>query len=337
MEVGHLIVGLRSEMVKSFGLEWKKRLAFRHLLSPGGRFGTAIQGARILTPLMPPWIKVAGISLSHLPPLPTTPLHRQYPEKIAPPGGRVRASVAFFPGCMIDYVYPEIGSSLISLLQALGIEVIIPRDLACCGTPLFISGEEEILARNLQHNLEKLGSLPAKIVLTACASCGHTLKKEYPYLMREWGKDSSLAEEVGAKIQDVSVFLQREEGLGEMLGPLPTTLTYHDPCHLAKAEGVRTEPRQLLRSIPELNFVEMAEADACCGGGGSFQFYFPQTSQAIASLKLNHIREVGADIVATGCPACRFRLSTALDREDSGIRVVHTVQILDEARGRRKR
>lgn len=337
MEVGHLIVGLRSEMAKSLGLEWKKRIAFRHLLSPGGFLGRAVQGARVLTSLLPPWVKIAGIPLSSLPPLPAVPLHRRYPERITPSHGRVKTSVAFFPGCMIDYIYPEIGSSLITLLLALGIEVIIPQDLACCGTPLFISGEEEILARNLEHNLEMIGPLPVEVVLTACASCGHSLRGEYPRLVREWGKDDALAKEVASKIEDISVFLQRQEGLDELLGPLPATLTYHDPCHLAKAEGIRAEPRHLLRSIPELNFIEMAEADACCGGGGSFQFYFPQTSQAIAYLKVKNIRQVGADIVATGCPACRFRLQTLLGSEGEKVRVLHTVQVLDEARGSSKR
>jgi len=338
MEVGHLIAALRTEMLSSFGLDWKKRLAFRHLLSEKGHFGLAMKGARLVRPLLPPQIEVAGTPLSDFPSIPQKALHDQVPERIRPSGSVIRTTVAFFPGCMIDYIYPEIGRSLISLLNALGVEVILPKDLVCCGTPLLISGEQEMLTDNLRHNLRRLSSLQAEVIVTGCASCGHTLKKEYAYLLRELGEDDALAQEVGAKVQDVSQFLMGQEGLSEILGPLPITLTYHDPCHLAKGQGVRAEPRALLRSIPELAFLEMAEADACCGGGGSFQFYFPEISRPIASAKVENIRRTKAQVVATGCPACRLRLESILGRDGSGVEVLHTVQVLERAvKGRKTR
>jgi len=336
MEVGHLIAALRTEMVSSFGLEWKKRLAFRYLLSERGHFGLAMKGARIVRSLLPPQTQVAGTPLSDFPSIPQRALHDQVPERIKPPGSVIRTTVAFFPGCMIDYLYPEIGRSLILILNALGVEVILPKDLVCCGTPLLISGEQEMLTDNLRHNLRRLSSLQAEVILTGCASCGHTLKKEYAYLLRELGQDDALAQEVGAKVQDVSQFLRGQEGLSEILGPLPITLTYHDPCHLAKGQGVRAEPRALLRSIPELAFLEMVEADACCGGGGSFQFYFPEISRPIASAKVENIRSTKAQVVATGCPACRLRLESILRRDGSGVEALHTVQVLERAMEGRK-
>ncbi|MDH7499269.1 MAG: (Fe-S)-binding protein [candidate division NC10 bacterium] len=339
MEVGHLIAALRAEMVSSFGLEWKKRLAFRHLLSEKGHFGLAMKGARMVRPLLPPQVRVAGTPLSGYPSIPPKALHDQVPERIRPSGSAVKTTVAFFPGCMIAYIYPEIGRSFISLLNALRVEVILPKDLVCCGTPLLISGEQEMLAGNLRHNLEVLSSLRAETILTACASCGHTLKKEYAYLLREWGQDDALAQEVGSRVQDVSQFLSRQEELSHILGPLPIPLTYHDPCHLAKGQGVRAEPRALLRSIPELEYLEMAEADACCGGGGSFQFYFPEISRPIVGAKVENIRRTKAQVVATGCPACRLRLESILKAEGSPIEVVHTVQVLERAmvEGRKSR
>ena len=326
METGHLIAALRAELVRSFGLEWKKGLAFRYLLSPGGHFGLALQAAQILRSLLPSQIKVAGSRLSDLPSIPLRSLHDRLPERMRPT--RVKATVAFFPGCLIDNVYQEIGRAALSVLQAVGVEVIIPKDLACCGTPLVVSGEQEILAQNLKQNLRLLSAQKVDFILTACASCGRTLKKEYPYLLREWGEDDSLAVEMGEKVQDISEFLSNQEELQGLLGPVPISLTYHDPCHLAKGQGVRVEPRRLLRSIPDLAFVEMAEADACCGGGGSFQFYFPETSEKIISAKVENIFKTKSEVVATGCPACRLRLESFLGTDHSGIRVRHTVELL---------
>ena len=140
MEVGHLIAALRSEMVDSFGLDWKKGLAFRYLLAEGGHFGMALQAARMLRPLVPPRMRLAGSALGDYPFIPSRPLHDRYPERIRP--ARVRMTVTFFPGCMIDFIYPEIGEALIDILNALHIEVVIPKGLACCGTPLLISGEQ---------------------------------------------------------------------------------------------------------------------------------------------------------------------------------------------------
>jgi len=330
MEVGHLIAALRTEMLNSFGLEWKKRLAFRYLLSEKGNLGLALQGARLLRSLLPPQTKLAGSALSDFPFIPPRTLHDQYPERISP--SAIKTTVVFFPGCLIDHVYQEIGRALIFVLNALGVETILPKDLVCCGTPLFISGEQEILAQNLRHNLARLSSLKVEAIVTACASCGHTLKKEYAYLSRELGEEDSLALEVGSKVQDISQFLKgREEEIRELLGPSSVSLTYHDPCHLAKGQGVRTEPRALLRSVPELKFLEMEEADVCCGGGGAFQFYFPELSQPIVSAKVENILNTNPQVVATGCPACRLRLESFLGRGRSRIEVLHTVQVLERS------
>jgi glycolate oxidase iron-sulfur subunit len=336
METGHLIAALRTELLQSFGLDWKKKLAFRHLLSEGGHLGLALQMAQILRSLLPSRLKVAGSQLSDLPSVPFRSLRDQVPERIRP--ARVKTTVAFFPGCLIDTVYPEIGRAAVSVLQALGIEVIIPKGLVCCGTPLLISGEREILVQNLKQNVRELLASKVDYMLTACASCGHTLKKEYAYLLREWGEDDALAAEVGEKVRDISQFLTDQEELKGLLSPLPMTLTYHDPCHLAKGQGVRVEPRGLLKSIPEVTFSEMAEADVCCGGGGSFQFYFPEISQQIVSSKAENIRKTKAEVVATGCPACRLRLESHLGTRDSRVKVRHTVELLAESlKGGKKR
>jgi glycolate oxidase iron-sulfur subunit len=337
METGHLIAALRAEMVHSFGLEWKKKLAFRHLLLEGGHLGLALQGARILRSFVPSGVEVAGIAVSDFPSIPARSLHDEYPERIRPSISPVKFAVAFFPGCMIDYVYPEIGRALIHILNALGVEVILPRDLVCCGTPLLISGEQEMLAQNLRHNLGRLSSVKVEAILTGCASCGRTLKREYAYLLQELGEDDSLAREVGAKVEDISQFLKRQEGLSELLGPLPISLTYHDPCHLAKGQGVKAEPRSLLRSIPDLTFQEMAEADVCCGGGGAFQFYFPEISRQIVSSKAENILRTQSQVVATGCPACRLRIQSFLGKEHPGIEVLHTVQVLERSMNGRKK
>jgi glycolate oxidase iron-sulfur subunit len=107
-------------------------------------------------------------------------------------------------------------------------------------------------------------------------------------------------------------------------------VTYHDPCHLARAQGVSDAPRKILKALPNVEYVEMEEANTCCGGGGSFQFDFPEVSKGITEKKMIHIRETGARIVVTGCPGCRLTIGGNMDGLDR-ISVLHPMQLLDQA------
>jgi Fe-S oxidoreductase len=130
---------------------------------------------------------------------------------------------------------------------------------------------------------------------------------------------------VAEKVQDISQYLSRFD-LRKFLGPLQGRVTYHDPCHLLRSQSVKEEPRRLLKLIPELEFVEMTGADACCGGGGTFQWEHPDVAAGITQKKTKAIEDTGATLVASGCPGCRVQIRGNLTTED--IEVVHPVELL---------
>ena len=170
-------------------------------------------------------------------------------------------------------------------------------------------------------------------VLVDCATCGAAFKKEYIDLLKRKGLDTTQAEILKGKTQDVMEYVAaRIDRL-----PLPKNykgkkirVTYHDPCHLVRAQGISAAPREILKALPQFEYVEMEEANTCCGGGGSFQFDFPGVSKGITEKKIRRIRETGARIVVTGCPGCRTTISGNMDEQDR-IAVLHPMQLLDMA------
>jgi glycolate oxidase iron-sulfur subunit len=188
----------------------------------------------------------------------------------------------------------------------------------CCGTPLYISGDIEGARYLAQRNIDIFSSLDVDYIVSACASCGLSLKKEWNRILGlEW--DSS-------KVRDVSELLL-ELGLPEGLPEFSQKLTYHDPCHLRRGQKIYLEPRRILQEVAGENFVEMRDADRCCGGAGSFNLFYYETSRAVGERKKERVLESKAEAVATGCPSCIMQLKSMLPKR---IKVLHPVEILDE-------
>ena len=256
-----------------------------------------------------------------LPEMGRPPLKDLYPEVVGGKSPRMR--VLFFTGCMGDMVYPEASAQIIDFLKENGVEVILPRDMACCGAPSYYSGERVAAVEMARRNLEIVQRWNPDYVLHNCATCGLMWKGVYPLLLSP-EETRPLAE----KMMDIHPFLI-EKVIAAKTFPSRRKIkvTYHDPCHLGRGQGVREEPRQLLKSIPWVEFVEMEEADACCGGGGSFSWKYYALSLEIASRKVAAIKKSGAEVVATGCPSCQTHLSDALAKAGLKIPVVHTTQL----------
>ncbi|TYO96663.1 glycolate oxidase iron-sulfur subunit [Geothermobacter ehrlichii] len=260
-----------------------------------------------------------------LPPLSARPFRERHPERIA--GEASQPTVAFFTGCGINYMYPEIGEAFLKALRFLGVTVIIPADQACCGLPAVSAGAGEVVEKLAEQNLAALSREPVDFVLTACASCNAGLGKIYAEMGEPFEK---LAE----KTRDIFVFLV-EMGLPEKLAELPsrgvkTRVTYHDPCHL-RTRGITAEPRAILRALPQVEFVEMENAGTCCGLGGTYSVYHYENSRKIGAKKAGHIEESGAELVATDCPGCIMQLQDAINHAGGRQRAVHILELLREA------
>jgi len=253
-------------------------------------------------------------------------LRQQIPE--VNPIPEAKGKVLYFTGCATNYFYPNVGKSVIRILNRVGMDVILPRGQMCCGLPLFQAGGRKKALKNIRENLKLFNRKDVDAVVVDCAACGSALKKEYALILEEMGKDAQAAKELAGKVMDISQILARSD-LGKWLKPAPGRVTYHDPCRLGRSQGIKEEPRTLLRRIPGLELVEMAGADACCGGGGALPWQHPDVASGIGRNKIQSIKETRAAVVATGCPWCRRQIEENLGTDP--IRVVHLVEIVAEA------
>jgi Fe-S oxidoreductase len=183
----------------------------------------------------------------------------------------------------------------------------------------------DLVREGARFNLNSLARY--ETVVTGCASCTLMLK-DYPTLFAE-GEERRRAEQLAKKVVHITEFVTRSPHAPAMARTAgrPKRVTYHSSCHL-RAAGVTKEPRKLLASLPGVNFAEMADADRCAGGAGTFIVKDFDTSQQIFSRKARAVEQVGADVVATSCPACMISLKTGLQE---GVEVKHVAQMLHEA------
>lgn len=247
------------------------------------------------------------------------------PEFTEASGGK--GLVGFFAGCALTYIYPEIGRIMIDILLNMGYSVFLPRAQSCCGIPALSMGNGELVTKLAEDNITAFEKREVSHIITACASCNGGIGEYYTSMEGNYSQFTD-------KVVDFSVFL-KEEGLFETLGemkkwPERVRVTYHDPCHL-KIQGITAEPRELLRSLPNVDFVEMEKASSCCGLGGTFSVYHYETSKAIGAMKLEGIVDSGASLVATGCPGCIMQLQDSINHGGLPVKAVHILELLAQA------
>jgi glycolate oxidase iron-sulfur subunit len=327
LKVDRLMKAMRAELEQKFGLPWQKRMMF-HLLRSSRLLPFAMYWGRVFGPTLLSLFgrgrKVGTIPYDRIPRINPAPLVKQYPEIISPDKEKV-GRVFYFTGCATNYLFENVGHSLIAVLRRLGVEVVLPKEQMCCGLPIFLSGARDMALDNMRHNLRILDVNDVDAIIVDCATCGAALKKEYVHILEEMGEDTQGATVVAGKVLDISEYLLRFD-MTEYLRPVPDRVTYHDPCHLLRSQTVKDEPRRLLKMIPELDFVEMAGADACCGGGGTFQWEHPDVASGITANKIRAIEETRATVVASGCPGCRMQIYGNL--KSDAIEVVHPVELV---------
>jgi glycolate oxidase iron-sulfur subunit len=272
----------------------------------------------------------------HFQALAPAPFHRLI-AKGRPQSGMGRGPKAlFFYGCLIDKLYPEIGRAVLKTLDHFRVEAVIPEGQGCCGLPALSAGDSQTFQQLVAYNLDRITREPFDVLITACPTCAATIRKIWPAMAGDLGSGTAeRIRDLAGKTRDVTDFLVREVGIepaGDRENVGKTLLvTYHDPCHLKKSLGVAAPPRQLLQALPGIDFREMAEADACCGCGGSFTLEHYELSRAVGRRKLENIRRSGAEVVATACPACMLQISDLLSRGGDRLRVQHVIEVLAEA------
>jgi glycolate oxidase iron-sulfur subunit len=206
---------------------------------------------------------------------------------------------------------------------------VVPAAQICCGALAAHAGVRDTARELARINFDAFLSDDFDAIITNAAGCGSTLK-EYAHLFNEDNTSHSRAEKFSAKMRDVSEFLA-ELGVTAPLRPLLVRVTYQDSCHLVHGQKIREAPRQLLRAIPGVDFVEMALADQCCGSAGVYNVTETETALELLDRKMDSVQQTKAEIIATANPGCILQLRAGAAMRRTGQEVLHVVELLDRA------
>lgn len=333
-----LALGMRQMQELSCPSGWKKIL-FGKLVPHPARMEWAslplriyeTTGLRHLVHMLgiPPWMpeKIRDME-AMLPRLPQHPLRQVLPE-IVPATTAERYRIGFFLGCAQSLLFSDGSKATIRVLARNGCTVITPKETVCCGMPAIGYGRQELAMEQARRNIALFERINAGVIVTDCATCGSTLKG-YSKLLANDPTWAERADTFSKKVQDVSEFLASIQ-LDKPLGRIDARVTYHDPCHLRRGQGVWREPRALLNMIDGIELVELPEADWCCGSAGSQLITHYETSLRVLGRKMDNLGNTKADYIASGCPGCQMQLNAGVRRSAQNVQVVHPIELLDRA------
>jgi glycolate oxidase iron-sulfur subunit len=245
------------------------------------------------------------------------------------PKSKVRSRVGVLLGCVQRVLFINANAATIRVLAANGCEVIVPPEQGCCGALMAHAGREaEAMdaARRLIEVFERAG---VDTIAVNSGGCGSTMK-EYAHLLRDDPEFASRAQAFAAKCRDISELIA-ELGLDGPLHPVHMKIAYQDSCHLQHAQGIRTQPRQLLNAIPELTVLELPESAICCGSAGVFNLLEPETAQQLADRKAQHVISSGAQALVSANPGCLLHIASGLKRAGHPLPVFHVIEVVDAA------
>jgi glycolate oxidase iron-sulfur subunit len=330
-----LVINARSEYLDKVGRKSMHRLLFDRLLPYPRRLHLAARAvalgknsgttrlARALGLL-----RIFGRDLARaeeiVERLPAQPFRSRFsPGPLSGRGGPL--NIAYFVGCGSDIVSQAAAKATLGLLQRFARSVHI-LDNNCCGLPAWSYGDLDAARKLAEKNLPQLASEKFDAIVTDCSSCASFIKK-IPRLFAADDPRRPKAQAAASRIRDVSEWLTAEAI------PSSRTLegqrvTFHDPCHASRGQGLVSEPRELLRRMPGAEFVELPEADWCCGGAGSYALSHYDLAMQVLDRKMENLKKTAADVLVTTCPACIIQLSYGVRRHGLKVQVKHLTEVL---------
>ena len=243
------------------------------------------------------------------------------------PANSQQLTVNFYAGCVIDFVYPEIGKSIWQVLAKSGVDTKFPQNQCCCGAPALYMGDKKSASKLAIDNILALESNAPDYIITGCPTCAVVLRDEYLELLKgtPW---ESRAQKISAKVIDFSAFVTDVLKL-EIKPEMQGKVTYHDPCHQVRGLKTSACPRNILKQ-GGLDLVEMKYSDECCGFAGSYAIKQNEISNSMLKRKIENIENTQAEIIATDCPGCIMQIRGGLAARNFPQKVCHTAQILEE-------
>jgi glycolate oxidase iron-sulfur subunit len=278
-----------------------------------------------LTSLLPPSVRTMEQLLPDLSDKETAAI---LPPLIAPQGSK-RRTVAMVTGCVQSVFMAQVNAATARVLAAEGCEVLVPLAQGCCGAMLMDLGQENEALDMARKLIDLFEPLQVDTIVMNAAGCGATLK-DYGYLLRDDPTYRDRAFAFSAKCKDVSEVLAELPSRAPR-SPMPLRVGYHDPCHLQHAQGLREQPRAALRTIPQLQLLELPEAALCCGSAGVYNLVQPETAHELGQRKVDKIVSTPAQLVVTGNPGCQLQLSALLNESRQPLPVKHYIELLDKS------
>jgi glycolate oxidase iron-sulfur subunit len=237
--------------------------------------------------------------------------------------------ISLFNGCIMSTVFSNVNRATGRVLARNSVATDVPAGQQCCGALHVHSGMMEEARKLARTNIEAFEQRGNEEIIVTAAGCGAALK-EYGYLLKDEPEYAERARAFSARVKDVTEYLGARD-LAPPAHPVNGTVTYQEPCHLAHAQRISSQPRKLLGNVPGLELIEMRESSLCCGSAGIYNIIRREMADELGDRKSGHIAETGADCVVTANPGCHMQLRTSLRRNGVEMPVRHIIQILDEA------
>jgi heterodisulfide reductase subunit D len=247
----------------------------------------------------------------------------EIPEGVS---GKDQAEIVYFVGCTPSF-YPQtygIPQATVAVMERAGLDfTVLGTEERCCGYPLIIAGMADAVKELVVHNVEAVRAKGARKLVAGCPSCYHTWLHEYPRI---------IGEPLGFEVQHMTQLLEELLDQGSIrLGEFPRPITYHDPCDLGRNSGIYDAPRNVIRSIPGVSFVEMEENRQyalCCGGGGDVAMCNQELVEMVAKRRLQQAQNTGAQALVSACQQCKRTLMTAARQEKVRMQVLDIVELV---------
>ncbi|MEA1956684.1 MAG: (Fe-S)-binding protein [Campylobacterota bacterium] len=337
-----LIEQVRNDIAQKFGIAWYKKAFFlllrhRWMNDLAFKLGWVFQtcGFKIKSDIdsMHSRFNIPMLKTDRLlPSLRKTSFLNSHKENINNGGKR---KVAIFIGCLGNYNYRNVGDSLLEILKTLEIDAFLAKDQKCCSAPAYFTGDFDTVDNNAKFNIEyfeKFGD-DIEAIIVPEATCSAMLKIDYEHFFHDQPEWQARAKKVMGKVFMATEWLQHHTHLEQLLASKkksPNIVTYHDPCHAKKMQGIHKEPRNLIRQ--NYKIVEMSDPNSCCGFGGvtmqSEKYHF---SKAAGIPKASMIEKTEADIVSAECSACRMQINASMNYKEIKTVFKNPIELIADA------
>ena len=237
-----------------------------------------------------------------------------------------KIKVSLFITCLVDILFPQVGVSMVKVLKRLGVEVDFPEEQTCCGQPAFNSGfrqDAKVLAKRFISIFSQDG-----FIVSPSGSCTSMVRVFYKELFHDDQKMLDVVDILSSRTYEFSEFLVNVLKVDDVGATYNGRVTYHDSCHALRELRVQNEPRELIKSVKGVDFVEMKFPDTCCGFGGTFSVKFPDVSVSILDEKIESIIESGADTVVSTDMGCLMQIGGAINRKKLPVKTIHIAELL---------